>query len=43
MELDDLNAAISGFQDGSVLSAQEKAQFVLAGFVKARRCPKHQI
>ncbi|CAK9026212.1 unnamed protein product [Durusdinium trenchii] len=37
MELDDLNAAISGFQDGSVLSAQEKAQFVLAGFVKVRR------
>lgn len=34
---DDLYAAVADLQDGCALSAREKAQFVLAGFVKALR------
>ena len=34
---DDLYATVADLQDGCVLSAREKAQFVLAGFVKALR------
>eukprot|EP00434_Breviolum_minutum_P024010 symbB.v1.2.021187.t1/scaffold1779.1/size154953/15 len=33
---DDLYAAVADLQDGCALSAREKAQFVLAGFVKVR-------
>ena len=31
-----LDAVVAGLRDGDVLSAEEKAQFVLAGFVKVQ-------